>query len=140
MTVCLDTNVFLQIFGRQQPFYPILRALLDGQLTLALSTEILLEYEEVTVKLSGVERWRQVSALLELLTRLHDNIRQVEPRYRFGVVVVDPDDNKFCDCAIAAEADFVVTEDTHFAALKSAGFRPQPLTPNEFIRLHLAAR
>jgi predicted nucleic acid-binding protein len=54
-------------------------------------------------------------------------------------VVADPDDNKFCDCAIAAAADFIVTEDNHFAALKSAGFKPQPLTPDEFIRLHLAA-
>ena len=139
MTVCLDTGVFLQIFGRRQPFYPILRALLDGRLTLALSTEILLEYEEVTVKLSGAERWREVVALLELLSRVHNNIRQIEPHYRFGAVVADPDDNKFCDCAIAAAADFIVTEDNHFAALKSAGFKPQPLTPDEFIRLHLAA-
>ena len=61
MTVCLDTSVFLQIFGRRQPFYPILRALLDGRLTLALSTEILLEYEEVTLLKTPRERlgdWR----------------------------------------------------------------------------------
>ena len=38
-----------------------------------------------------------------------------------------------------AAADFVVTEDSHFAALESAGFKPQPLTPDEFIRLHLGA-
>ena len=56
MTVCLDTSVFLQIFGRRQPFYPILRALLDGRLTLALSTEILFEYEEV--RLSPIHRPR----------------------------------------------------------------------------------
>ena len=139
MTVCLDTGVFLQIFGRKQPFYPILRALLDGRLTLALSTEILLEYEEVTVKLSGAERWREVVGLLELLAQLHSNIRQIEPQYRLGVVAEDPDDNKFCDCAIAAGADFVVTEDSHFAVLKSAGYRPRPLTPDEFIRLHLTS-
>jgi uncharacterized protein len=139
MTVCLDTSVFLQMFGRKQPFYRILRALLDGRLILAVSTEILLEYEEITVKLSGSERWREVAALLELLTQLHGNIHQVEPHYRFGVVVADPDDNKFCDCAIAAEADFVVTEDSHFGALKSAGYKPQPITPDEFIRLHLSA-
>ena len=139
MTVCLDTGVFLQIFGRNLPFYPILRALLDGRLTLALSTEILLEYEEVTVKLSGQERWREVVELLELLAQLHGNIRHVEPQYRFGVISADPDDNKFCDCAIPAEADFVVTEDHHFAALKSAGYRPQAATPAEFIRLHLPA-
>jgi len=140
MTVCLDTGVFLQMFGRRQPFYPILRALLDGWIILAVSTEILLEYEEITVSLSGAERWRDMEAFLELLAQLHGNIRQMEPQYRFGVVVTDPDDNKFCDCAIAAEADYVITEDSHFDALKSAGYKPQPITPDEFIRLHLSAR
>ena len=137
MTACLDTGVFLQIFGRKQPFHPILRALLDGQLTLAVSTEILLEYEEVTKRLSGVERWRDVAALLELLAQLHGNIRHVEPQFRFRVITADPDDNKFCDCAIAAEAEFVVAEDNHFEALKSAGYKPQPIKPDEFIRRYL---
>ena len=78
MTVCLDTGVFLQIFGRRQPFHPILRALLDGRLTLAVSTEILLEYQEIITRLSGAERWREVAALLELLAQLHGNILHVE--------------------------------------------------------------
>ncbi len=138
MTVCLDTNVFLQIFGRKQPYYPILRALLDGWLTLALSNEILLEYEEVTTKLSGAERWREVVALLELLDRLHGNIRQIEPQFRLTVITQDPDDNKFCDCAIAAEVDFVVTNDAHFAVLKSAGHKPRPIAPEESIQVHLS--
>jgi uncharacterized protein len=139
MTVCLDTGVFLQILGRKQPFHAILRALLDGRLILALSTEILLEYEEIIVKLSGGQRWEDVVRLLQLLSELHDNVRQTEPQYRFRVVADDPDDNKFCDCAIAAAADFLVTEDHHFKALKTAGYKPQPLTPGEFIRLHLEA-
>jgi predicted nucleic acid-binding protein len=90
--------------------------------------------------LSGAARWRDVAALLELLAQLHGNIRQIEPHYRFGLVVADPDDNKFCGCAVAAQADFVITEDLHFAALKSAGYKPQPITPNEFIRLHLSPK
>jgi putative PIN family toxin of toxin-antitoxin system len=139
MTVCLDTNTFLQIFGRRQPWYPILRALLDGRLTLAVSTAILLEYEEVTVKLSSSQRWHDVATFLELLTQLHGNIRFVEPDFRFNVIPADPDDNKFADCAIAAEANFVVTEDSHFAALKSAGHKPQPITPEDFVHRHLAS-
>ena len=137
MTVCLDTNVFLQIFGRRQPYHQILRALLDGRLTLAVSNEILLEYEEVTGKLSGARRWREVIAFLELLNQLHGNIRQTEPQFRFAVISADPDDNKFCDCAIAADADFVVTDDAHFAVLKTAGYKPQPVSPDEFIRVYL---
>ncbi len=137
MTVCLDTNVLLRIFGKQQPFQPILRALLEGRLTLAVSTEILLEYEEVVTALSGVERWRDVARLLELLETLHGNIRKTQPSFRFGLIAGDPDDNKFCDCAIAADADFMVTEDRHFAPLASAGYRVKPIAPDEFIRLHL---
>ena len=76
MTVCLDANVFLQMFGRKQPFYPILRVLLDGRFILAVSTEILLEYEEIKIKLSGAERWRDVAAFLELLAQLHGNSPQ----------------------------------------------------------------
>lgn len=137
MTVCLDTNVFLQIFGRRQPYHQILRALLEGRLALAVSNEILLEYAEVTAKLSGPERWRDVEALLDLLDQLHGNIRRVQPQFRFAVITADPDDNKFCDCAVAAEADFVVTDDAHFAALKSAGYKPKPISPDEFIRVHV---
>jgi predicted nucleic acid-binding protein len=76
-------------------------------------------------------------AWLELVNQLHDNIRQTEPQFRFGIITADPDDNKFCDCAIAAEADFVVTDDAHFAVLKTAGYKPQPISPDEFIRVHL---
>ena len=32
---------------------------------------------------------------------------------------IDKDDNKFVDCAIAASADYIVTEDNHFNRLKS---------------------
>ena len=103
-----------------------------------MSNEILLEYEEVTAKLSGADRWRDVGALHELLDQLYGNIRQTEPQYRFAVITGDPDDNKFCDCAIAAEANFVVTDDSHFAALKAAGYKPQPISPEEFILVHLA--
>jgi predicted nucleic acid-binding protein len=35
---------------------------------------------------------------------------------------VDPDDNKFSDCAIAAGANYLVTEDKHFDVLKEIGF------------------
>jgi hypothetical protein len=44
----LGLNIFLQISGRRQPWYPTLGALLDGRLTLAVSTAILLKHEEIT--------------------------------------------------------------------------------------------
>ena len=49
----------------------------------------------------------------------------------------DPDDNKFSDCAIVAEADHIITSDRHFAVLTAAGYGPQPITPAEFISRYL---
>ena len=66
--------------------------------------------------------------------QLHDNLRRVEPTYYWRLIAADPDDDKFADCAIAAEAEYVVTEDAHFAALKNSGHKPQPITPEAFIR------
>ncbi len=34
----------------------------------------------------------------------------------------DPDDNKFVDCAIFANADFIVSDDKHFNELGSVEF------------------
>lgn len=33
-----------------------------------------------------------------------------------------PDDNKFVDCAIVANAQYIVTEDKHFQVLQSIDF------------------
>ena len=55
----------------------------------------------------------------------------------FNLITADPDDNKFADCAIAAEADFIITADQHFEVMRGSGYKPQPVTPEEFIRLHL---
>jgi len=34
----------------------------------------------------------------------------------------DPDDNKFVDCAVAGNAKYIVTEDSHYDVLKGLDF------------------
>lgn len=137
MRVCIDTNVLVRLFGSQAPFAEIKSALLAGRLELAVSTEIMLEYEEVITRLSSAARWKQLADWLGLLSALHGNVISIEPQYRFQVIVRDPHDNKFSDGAITAEADYVVTEDTAFSALRNAGYKPQPISPRELITLPL---
>jgi predicted nucleic acid-binding protein len=48
----------------------------------------------------------------------------VTPFYKWDLMVADPDDNKFVDCALNAGADYIVTNDRHFNVLKSLGFPP----------------
>ncbi|MEQ2006760.1 MAG: putative toxin-antitoxin system toxin component, PIN family [Limisphaerales bacterium] len=139
MTVCIDTNALVQLFGLRQPHRAIVEDLLQGRLRLAVSTAILLEYEETITRLSGPARWQQIESFLGTLQRLHSNIIFVEPSFRFAAIPADPDDNKFADCAIAAQADYIVTEDRHFDALAGAGFRVKPVTPAQLAAL-LAVR
>lgn len=48
--------------------------------------------------------------------------RHYTPHFRFGLIEQDPDDNKFVDCAIIAGADYIVSEDAHFRALRRIPF------------------
>ena len=139
MIVVLDTNALLQIFGTASSLAPIREALRRGHLELAVSTPILLEYEEVIRRSSGSARWDDVWRFLTLIDALHGSMRHTGPNYRFHTITGDPDDDAFADCAIAAGADFIITSDHHFDALIGSGYRPQPITPEEFIRLHLTS-
>ena len=42
--------------------------------------------------------------------------------YKWNLITADPDDNKFVDCAVAANAKYIVTEDHHFNVLKTVVF------------------
>ncbi|HEV2455566.1 MAG TPA: putative toxin-antitoxin system toxin component, PIN family [Verrucomicrobiae bacterium] len=133
MIVCLDTNTVVQALAEGHPFHPILDAWVAGKITWAVSTELLLEYEEVLTRMSGPTRWRKLARLMDLVELTSDNVFRVTPSFHFQVVTSDPDDNIFTDCAITAGADYLITDDQHFAALKNAGYKPQPITPAEFI-------
>jgi putative PIN family toxin of toxin-antitoxin system len=137
MRVCIDTNVLVQLFGTGRPLNPIANALQCGGLELAVSNEILLEYEETLTRLSGQARWQTIWKFLDGISRLHGNVFYVESHFRFHVIAADPDDNKFVDCAIAAQADLVLTSDRHFDTLRSSGYKPKPMDPQEFIAAHL---
>lgn len=46
----------------------------------------------------------------------------ITPFYNFNLIASDPDDNKFVDCAVAARARCIVTNDHHFEAAKRSAF------------------
>ena len=58
---------------------------------------------------------------MEVLDNLY-NIEFVTRYYRWELIVADPDDNPFADCAIAVSADALVTQDRHFNILKNTPF------------------
>jgi predicted nucleic acid-binding protein len=48
----------------------------------------------------------------------HPFVKMFEPFYKFQLITQDKDDNKFVDCAIAANASCIVTNDKHFNEVK----------------------
>jgi len=131
MRVVLDTNVMLQARAAGHPYHAILQAWLNRRFSLVVSTEIMLEYEEVIMDRAGATRW----SILEKLLDISDNVVRVSPSYRFHLIPGDLDDNKFADCAVVAEAEYIVTADHHFQAMEGSGFKPQVVTPEAFMAL-----
>ena len=42
--------------------------------------------------------------------------------FQEGRITADPDDNKFVDCAFAANATYIVSNDTHYNVLRTISF------------------
>jgi putative PIN family toxin of toxin-antitoxin system len=137
MIVCLDTNIVVQALAEGHQFHPILDAWVEGRIVWAVSTEVLLEYEEVITRMSGPARWRKLARLMDLADLTSGNLFRITPSFHFQIITADADDNIFTDCAVTAGADYLITEDSHFAPLRTAGYKTQPIAPNEFIARHL---
>lgn len=62
------------------------------------------------------------------------NVEEIIPVFNWKLISQDPDNNKFVDCAIAANADYIVTNDKHFNVLKDIAFpKVNIITLQEFI-------
>jgi len=139
MIVCIDTNVLLQAVNPDHHFHTIFDGWFQRRFRWAVSNDVLMEYEEIITRQSGRHRWLQFVHILDLAEARGHLIMSVAPSYHFHIVADDPDDNKFIDCAITADADYVITEDKHFSPLADAGYKSLPITPQEFIRRHLGS-
>ena len=97
-----------------------------------LSSEILLEYQEILQQKYSVPT---ANALVDLLKEL-PNVEFYTPFYNWLLIEADPDDNKYTDCAIVGSANFIITEDKHFAVLKTIPFpKITVLSIDKFIHL-----
>jgi uncharacterized protein len=118
MTIVLDSNVLLVAIGKRSRYRPIWEAFLNGSYKLVLSEDILFEYEEILLQhaASGA-----AEIVMEILLESPDIIYQ-RVYYKWQAITNDVDDNKFFDVAIAANAEYLVTNDAHFNSAQKLGF------------------
>ncbi len=118
LRIVLDTNVLLVSISSRSKYHWVFRDLVAGRFDLLISNEILAEYEEIIGEKFNPETAANVVRTLLLLA----SVEQVHPSYRWNLIVADPDDDKFVDCAVAANAHALVTEDRHFRILDEMEF------------------
>jgi putative PIN family toxin of toxin-antitoxin system len=127
MKIVLDTNCLLRAVAPKSDHHCILSALRQGYYTLCVSTEILMEYEELLTKFYGSVIAESVLGFI-----VHSPYtKRINPYFLWSLIHFDPDDNKFVDCALNAGADYIVSNDRHFNVLKGIDFPPVKVIDSE---------
>ncbi|MDB4920968.1 putative toxin-antitoxin system toxin component, PIN family [Mucilaginibacter sp.] len=118
MKVVLDSNVLLVALGRKSRYKANWEAFADGKYQMIISDEIVYEYNEILNQHSALG---VAEAVIEVFIESPDIIFQ-QIYYKWDAIKKDPDENKFFDIAVAANADYLVTNDAHFNAAKKLAF------------------
>lgn len=116
--IVLDTNCLISSLSKKGQYYPVWKGLQTGQYILCVSTEILEEYAEVIAQKMSAQI---ASSVIHLLLE-SSNVELINPYFSLHLIDADQDDNKFVDCAFAANATFIVSNDKHFDVLKVISF------------------
>ena len=134
--IVLDTNCLISSLSRRGQYYPVWKGLQTGEFVLCVSTEILEEYAEIITQKMSVE----VAANVIHLLLESKYVELINPYFKLQLIEADHDDNKFVDCAFAAGADYLVSEDSHFSVLRDLPFPQLNLvTLDEFLKTRLVA-
>ena len=116
--VVIDTNCLRASIPPQSPYYQLYQEFKRGSFEWYVSTEILLEYEEILTQTYSSKTAQLVLNQLAVSA----NVTFTEPAFRWQLVKNDPDDNKFVDLALGVNADYLVTNDTDFNFFKELDF------------------
>lgn len=125
----LDTNVLISalIFGGKPR--KILLHSKEKKIRAFISAPILLELAK---KLDSKFNWKE-EKIKETVGTLSKFITVVYPTVRLNRVKKDPEDNKILECALEANADYIVTGDKHLLKLKRYG-EIKIVTPADFLK------
>jgi putative PIN family toxin of toxin-antitoxin system len=130
LKIVLDTNLLLVSVHLKSQYRTIYDALRIGKYQLIVSNEVLTEYYELLSKFYSNEF---AEVVIDEILNL-DNVVLQEPYFKFELISIDPDDNKFVDLAICSNSDFIVTQDNHYNILRDIKFpQVQTLNIEEFI-------
>jgi len=114
LRVILDTNVLISaiLFGGKPR--RILEKAIRGEIRLCLSEPMLEELKGVLQRSKFDYSPEMMQIILTELMSISDF---VNPSETINIVAEDPEDNRILECAVAANADYVITGDSHLLKL-----------------------
>lgn len=129
--IVLDTNCLLASISSRSDNFRIWKDFQAGKFTLCVSNEILEEYQEIIAeKTNSSVAENVVNAIVE-----SEFVEFIDPQFHLGLITADHDDDKFVDCAFAANAAYIVSDDKHFDVLRKISFpRLYVLRLKEFLK------
>ena len=134
MRVVLDTNILLVSIAKKSRYRIIFDSLIAKKFDLVISNEVLSEYTEIIAQKTNATVANNIAEMLLTLS----NVQKQDVYYKWRLINADEDDNKFVDCAIAGNADYLVSNDKHFNELKDIEFpKLLVLTIDDFMDLLL---
>jgi uncharacterized protein len=114
MKIVVDTNILLVSISSRSKDNWFWRDIIAGAFQLYVTTDILIEYAEIISEHMGKD---VANAALDLLLEL-PNVHFVQKYYYWQLVEIDPDDNKFLDCAIAVGVQYIISNDKHIKVIE----------------------
>ncbi|MCL4429411.1 MAG: putative toxin-antitoxin system toxin component, PIN family [Candidatus Bathyarchaeota archaeon] len=111
----------------------IIQAAEDGKVRIFISESIAAEIGEVLAYPKLEKIYRQELRREDLVAQVLKNAKFVKAPSKVQIIQEHPADNKFLDCALAADADCVVSGDKHL--LKVVSFKKTKiLTVSDFLK------
>lgn len=120
MRIVVDTNVLVSAFFNKQSIpRKIINLQQTGQYRMVVSEEILTEYHRVLTEPDILTRHRLLPLRIETYLKLMRRASiVVTPTTHVSVIKDDPDDDKFLTCALAGNAEYIVSGDRHLLDLR----------------------
>jgi putative PIN family toxin of toxin-antitoxin system len=126
----VDTNVYVSAFLHpDRPIFQIIQQAVERRYRLLISPAIIRELGRVLEEDFGIEERVKIQRI-KTLVRAGE---VVTPHFVLHVITEDPPDNRILECAVAGNADVIVSGNDHLRALKA--YQGIPIVrPVDFLR------
>jgi len=114
LRIAIDTGILVAGLweGKSQRVIDLWK---KGEVTLCVSKAILKEYLYILPRFS---LFKKEAKVLLRFVEAKKNIEMVKPSGRLKIIKDDPADDKFLECALEGEAEYIISADKHLASVR----------------------